>query len=254
MRGGANLLSQDDQLAVFLYDRGRTVIEDVGYALAGSHVHKGWGMRAISHAMVTVDEDIPTSQGYEFVPSADLVAFEDLGDVKVAEYSAPLSRIHQGATEYRRALVFCDVDEATSYALDLFLVAGGRIHDYAMNGPRFFEEDSGSYSMEGVDDGGAPRNLDPCGDGDGGRFRGGERAWKELGGTDRAERPHSGRGRTGRKPAALRMAAASRKRVRVHPRRQDRHAGQGRVRSLAVRRCAGHPIRYLVSPPTPRRP
>ena len=150
VRGGANLLSQDDQLAVFLYDRGRTVIEDVGYALAGSQVHKGWGMRSISHAMVTVDEDIPTSQGYEFVPSADLVAFEDLGDVKVAEYSAPLSRIHQGATEYRRALVFCDVDEATSYTLDLFMVAGGRIHDYAMNGPRFFEEDSGSYSLEGV--------------------------------------------------------------------------------------------------------
>ena len=150
VRGGANLLSQDDQLAVFLYDKGRTVIEDVGYALAGSHVHKGWGMRAISHAMVTVDEDIPTSQGYEFVPSADLVAFEDLGDVKVAEYSAPLSRIHQGATEYRRVLVFCDVDEDTSYTLDLFLVAGGRIHDYAMNGPRFFDEDSGSYSLEGV--------------------------------------------------------------------------------------------------------
>ena len=84
VRGGANLLSQDDQLAAFLYDRGRMVIEDVGYALAGSHVHKGWGMRAISHAMVTVDEDIPTSQGYEFVPSADLVAFEDLGGVKIA--------------------------------------------------------------------------------------------------------------------------------------------------------------------------
>ena len=150
VRGGANLLSQDDQLAVFLYDKGRTVIEDVGYALAGSHVHKGWGMRAISHAMVTVDEDIPTSQGYEFVPSADLVAFEDLGGVKIAEYSAPLSRIHQGATEYRRALIFCDVDEETSYTLDLFLVAGGRIHDYAMNGPRFFEGDSGSYSLEGV--------------------------------------------------------------------------------------------------------
>jgi hypothetical protein len=150
VRGGANLLSQDDQLAAFLYDRGRMVIEDVGYALAGSHVHKGWGMRAISHAMVTVDEDIPTSQGYEFVPSADLVAFEDLGGVKIAEYSAPLSRIHQGATEYRRALIFCDVDEATSYTLDLFLVAGGRIHDYAMNGPRFFEGDSGSYSLEGV--------------------------------------------------------------------------------------------------------
>ncbi len=150
VRGGANLLSQDDQLAVFLYDKGRTVIEDVGYALAGSHVHKGWGMRAISHAMVTVDEDIPTSQGYEFVPSADLVAFEDLGGVKIAEYSAPLSRIHQGATEYRRALIFCDVDEETSYTLDLFLVAGGRIHDYAMNGPRFFEGDSGSYLLEGV--------------------------------------------------------------------------------------------------------
>lgn len=150
VRGGANLLSQDDQLAVFLYDKGRTVIEDVGYALAGSHVHKGWGMRAVSHAMVTVDEDIPTSQGYEFVPSADLVAFEDLGGVKIAEYSAPLSRIHQGATGYRRALIFCDVNEDVSYTLDLFLVAGGRIHDYAMNGPRFFEEDSGSYTLEGV--------------------------------------------------------------------------------------------------------
>ena len=150
VRGGANLLSQDDQLAVFLYDKGRTVIEDVGYALAGSHVHKGWGMRAISHAMVTVDEDIPTSQGYEFVPSADLVAFEDLGGVKIAEYSAPLSRIHQGATEYRRALIFCDVDEETSYTLDLFLVAGGLIHDYAMNGPRFFEGDTGSFSLDGV--------------------------------------------------------------------------------------------------------
>ena len=150
VRGGANLLSQDDQLAVFLYDKGRTIIEDVGYALAGSHVHKGWGMRAISHAMVTVDEDIPTSQGYEFVPSADLVAFEDMGGVKIAEYSAPLSRIHQGATEYRRALVFCDVDEETSYTLDLFLVAGGRIHDYAVNGPKFFDGDSGAYSLEGV--------------------------------------------------------------------------------------------------------
>ena len=42
------------------------------------------------------------------------------------------------------------MDEATSYTLDLFLVAGGRIHDYAMNGPRFFEGDSGSYSLEGV--------------------------------------------------------------------------------------------------------
>ena len=150
VRGGANLLSQDDQLAVFLYDKGRTVIEDVGYALAGSHVHKGWGMRAISHAMVTVDEDIPTSQGYEFVPSADLVAFEDLGGVKIAEYSAPLSRIHQGATEYRRVLFFCDVDDDTSYTLDLFLVSGGRIHDYAMNGPRFFEGDAGSFSLEGM--------------------------------------------------------------------------------------------------------
>ena len=150
VRGGANLLAQDDQLALFLYDKGRTVIEDVGYALAGSHVHRGWGMRAISHAMVTVNEDIPTSQGYEFVPSANLVAFEDLGGVKIAEYSAPLSRSHQGATEYRRALIFCDVDEETSYTVDIFPVAGGRMHDYAMNGPKFVEGDSGAFSLEGV--------------------------------------------------------------------------------------------------------
>ena len=151
MRGGSNLLAQDDQLALFLYDRGRMVVEDVGYALAGSQVHNGWGMRAISHAMVTVNEDIPTSRGYEFVPSASLVTFEDFGDVKVAEYSGPISRAHQEATEYRRVLAFCDVDDETSYGVDLFLVAGGRIHDYALNGPKFFEGDEGSASVAGPD-------------------------------------------------------------------------------------------------------
>ena len=150
VRGGANLLSQDDQLSLFLYDKGRTVIEDVGYALAGSHVHSGWGMRAISHAMVTVNEDLPTTHGYEFMPSASLVAFEDMGDVKLAEYSGPLARIHQEATEYRRVLFFCDVDEETSYTVDIFSVAGGRVHDYAINGPRFVEGDSGTFSLDGV--------------------------------------------------------------------------------------------------------
>ena len=204
-------------------------------------------MRAISHAMVTVDEDIPTSQGYEFVPSADLVAFEDLGGVKIAEYSAPLSRIHQGATEYRRALIFCDVDEETSYTLDLFLVAGGRIHDYAMNGPRFFEGDSGSYLLEGV----SPEaragvwTLAALGTMDGSEEANAPgKSWGErIGPNDRIQ----GRGRSGRKPVAIRMAVAPRKRVCVRPRREDRRAGTRYVRTVALRRRAGYPFRCLVT-------
>ena len=57
-------------------------------------------MRAISHAMVTVDEEYSHVSGLRFVPSADLVAFEDLGGVKIAEV---LPRHCHGSTRAQRS-------------------------------------------------------------------------------------------------------------------------------------------------------
>lgn len=139
VRGGPNLPhAQDDLLGLNLYDVGRELSAEIGYGIFDSHVHKGWGTRAIAHNLVVVDEDAAL-QGDEYFkksPGASWRSFYDSPQVKFIDADATAQFAGKSAvTQYRRRIAMIDVNTSASYYVDVFDVTGGSTRDYSLHGP-----------------------------------------------------------------------------------------------------------------------
>jgi hypothetical protein len=139
VRGGPNLPhSHDDLLGLNLYDLGRELSAEIGYGVFDSHIHKGWGSRAVSHDLVVVDEDRDLSPNdyYKSGPGANWRSFYVGKRVRYmdADGSSQFSPA-SGISQYRRRIAMVDVNSSSSYYLDFFEVAGGKTRDYSFHAP-----------------------------------------------------------------------------------------------------------------------
>lgn len=155
VRGGPNLPhAHDDLLGLNLYDVGRELSAEIGYSVFDSHVHKGWGTRAIAHNLVTVDGDagLTGNEYFKKSPGASWRSFYDGGDVKFID--ADGSSQFPGrlpVTKYRRRVAMVDVTSSASYYLDVFDVRGGSNRDYSLHAPYNDKLLTAALSFEGVD-------------------------------------------------------------------------------------------------------
>lgn len=158
VRGGPGLPhAQDDLLGLNLWDVGRELAAELGYATYGSHLHKGWGSRALAHNLVVLDEDAPLS-GTEYFkksPGATFRSFYAQGPVRFmdADGRSQFDIRSEGVTRYRRRVVMVDADTSHSYYVDVFDVEGGSIRDYSLHAPYSDELLTNALTLEGI----APR-------------------------------------------------------------------------------------------------
>ena len=141
----------DDAMAVFCYAHGLACTGDFGYSLYGYPDHLGFGVRAVSHPLVVVDEDPDAPRYGRNAPAASVRVFAPLKPAQIIDMEAPRLWAHCGVDEYSRQIWQVDVDDTHFYWLDIFRVHGGTVHDYVWNA-RFLDEprEDDGLSLEGV--------------------------------------------------------------------------------------------------------
>ena len=98
-----------------------------------------WTAGTVSHNTVVVNDE-PQTTGLK---TADLLHFDDSGEVKIMDADGPAFYPTHTST-YRRTVVSVDVDDTVSYALDFFRVVGGDEHVYS------FHSQSEEAEIDGV--------------------------------------------------------------------------------------------------------
>jgi hypothetical protein len=120
-----------DNLSLMLFSHGRELLSDLGY----THTrYRSWTLATAAHNTVVIDGE-NQSFGSREAPSDGSLRFFDAGDPRVQVVSADGERGYPGrANLYRRTLVLVDADGGRRYAVDLFEIDGGRVHDYFLHG------------------------------------------------------------------------------------------------------------------------
>lgn len=126
---GSTTHTHQDALSIELYAHDLDLAPDLGYPEKTADWPKAvyWTKNTVSHNTVVVDE---RRQGPHRVGTPHL--FGDDGRVGLVEVSAP--RVYPGTECYRRTTALIDVDDAASYVVDVFRVAGGNRHEYSFHG------------------------------------------------------------------------------------------------------------------------
>ncbi|MBQ3225167.1 MAG: S-layer homology domain-containing protein, partial [Oscillospiraceae bacterium] len=94
----------------------------------GAVTRTQWTAGTVSHNTVVVNDE-PQTNGLK---TADLLHFDDSGEVKVMDADGPTFYPMHTST-YRRTVVSVDVDDTVSYALDFFRIVGGDEHVYSFH-------------------------------------------------------------------------------------------------------------------------
>ena len=114
----------DDMLNFVLWACGEELISDIGYQLT----YRGFCSGTSGHNLVVVDRH--TQQPVQL--PGGLMGWHPAGDVQVAEVSAP--EVYPQCRTYRRTLFLAPVGEQDHVVVDIFDVAGGRIHEWMAQG------------------------------------------------------------------------------------------------------------------------
>ncbi|MFK7691581.1 heparinase II/III family protein [Paenibacillus sp. HJGM_3] len=118
-----------DTLNLGLYGFGLDLAPELGYPEKCDDVHQKrhhWDLSTVSHNTVTVDR---CKQSDSVVGSTRL--FVGGGDVQAVEAEAP--HVYPHTSVYRRCVAYVRVDDAHSYAIDVFQVEGGDEHVYSFH-------------------------------------------------------------------------------------------------------------------------
>ncbi|MCC6679306.1 MAG: hypothetical protein IT445_00235 [Phycisphaeraceae bacterium] len=143
MRGCANAShAHDDQMAIMLYARGMLANGEFGYRFWGVPAHKGFGVQAASHNEVVVNEGLPPNVrlAKDNITDATVQSFLPIGPMQLIEFSNPGRWKEAGVSQYQRSVALVHVDQENFYALDVFRVTGGKMHDYFWHGPHQAED------------------------------------------------------------------------------------------------------------------
>ena len=119
----------------------------------GANLSSKWNAGTVSHNTVVVndkkqDQVIRTAE-------ADILHFDDSGDIHLMDADAPLT--YYDVTDiYRRTVVTVDIDDEATYALDFFRIKGGDSHLYSFHSQsvditfsdnlKFVEQPFGTYA------------------------------------------------------------------------------------------------------------
>ena len=106
-------------LSILLFAGGREVFPDLGYI--ADHPANAWIRSTPSHNTVTVDERSVWATGPGVVG-----AFHPDGPLRSADVTVPV----EGLDRYRRCVNLIEKRDGLPVIVDVFEVAGGRVHDY----------------------------------------------------------------------------------------------------------------------------
>lgn len=120
-----------DNLSVILFAHAREKLSDIGY----THTrYRQWAEATASHNTVVVDGENQAS-GSISAPTDGTLRWFDCRDPRMQSMSVDGSRGYPGKVSvYRRTLFMIDAGEDRWYAVDVFEVEGGRVHDYFLHG------------------------------------------------------------------------------------------------------------------------
>lgn len=121
-----------DNLSLLLFAQGREQLSDLGY----THTrYRPWTVASASHNTVVIDGENQAFYARGGPPTDGALRFFDASDPRVQVVSADGGRGYGGrAKTYRRTLVVVDAGEGRRYAVDIFEVEGGKVHDYFLHG------------------------------------------------------------------------------------------------------------------------
>jgi hypothetical protein len=108
-----------DKLNLLYNDGKKEILLDLGYA------RNFWSESSFSHNTVVVDNTNQEGAGGQYL------IFENLPGLKIVEAEAP--DVYPQVSDYRRLVAMVETPSGRSYLLDVFDVAGGKIHDWYLH-------------------------------------------------------------------------------------------------------------------------
>jgi hypothetical protein len=129
--GGYSGHQHYDNLALILCAGGRELLSDLGY----SHTrYRPWTTLTAAHNTVVID-GTNQAQGSIDKPTDGTLRWFSARNPRVQALSVDGVRGYPGAASvYRRTLFVIDAGDGNRYAVDVFEVEGGRVHDYFLHG------------------------------------------------------------------------------------------------------------------------
>jgi len=137
--GGTTAHGRFDRLNFNLFNSRGPLTPGLGYPHMSSPERHEWTANTASHNTVVVDarKQVNREPGH-------LNTLRVTPTVQAVEIDGNVA--YRGiVSQYKRSLVFVDVDEKNSYLIDIFRVAGGSQHDYSLHGG------SGNVTIEGIE-------------------------------------------------------------------------------------------------------
>ena len=150
----------DDQMGIQLYGRTGCMTGFYGYGRGGTARPDffGYSVKAISHQMAIINEDIPKSYLFKRTgTAADVLSFFPVAPAQCFELSNPRMWKYQRGKEYRRLVWLIDVNENDFYMFDVFRLGGGSAHDYIRFAPYMRRPNSKSLKITGFEPKAFPR-------------------------------------------------------------------------------------------------
>ncbi len=120
-----------DLLSLILFANGGELLSDIGYTHTA---YRSWTLATAAHNTVVVDGKSQSS-GSRSAPTDGSLQWIDLRHPEVQTICVDGTRAYPGITStYRRTVAVVAVGEERFYAVDLFDVTGGKMHDYFLHG------------------------------------------------------------------------------------------------------------------------
>lgn len=114
-----------DKLNIIYYDNGAELVPDQGY-LGARHEFTPWNHATLCHNEVLIDGEAQARA------DGQLLAFAAGGPVQTIVAEAPDA--YPQASRYERTVTLVDHGPGRRYVLDVFRVAGGKTHEFAIHG------------------------------------------------------------------------------------------------------------------------
>lgn len=129
--GGYTGHEHADGLSLILFAEGQEMLSDLGY----THTrYRAWTYPTAAHNTVVIDSESQIG-GSPKAPTDGSLRWFDVSDPRVQAVSVENPRAYPGkAQTYRRSLLSVEVGAGQRYVVDLFEVAGGKVHDYFLHG------------------------------------------------------------------------------------------------------------------------
>jgi len=116
-----------DALSLLMFSKGREMLSDIGYTHT---LQRAWAMSTVAHNTVVIDGTNQSLGGIN-APTDGSLQWFDAANPARQTVSVDGRRAYPGLAKlYRRTLTVVDA----SYAVDVFEVEGGTVHDYFLHG------------------------------------------------------------------------------------------------------------------------